>query len=184
MAFVVRNMQVAAEKTPARVDMPQYSTAALFEAIVNAVAHRDYGVRGSRVRLSMFEDRVEIQSPGPLPNNLTVGSMAAQQPTRNQTLASVLGRMPVAGTQGADHRRYFMERRGDGVPLILRETAALGAPPPEYEVIDDADVRLTIRTAPSSVAPQGPGLRSVGARRRRQNVAGRYARDGAPLRAR
>ena len=155
IAFVVRNMQVAAEKTPARVDMPQYSTAALFEAIVNAVAHRDYGVRGSRVRLSMFEDRVEIQSPGPLPNNLTVESIAARQATRNQTLASALGRMPVAGTPGSDHRRFFMERRGDGVPLILRETATLGAPPPEYEVVDDADVRLTIRAAPlrSSAGP-------------------------------
>ena len=148
VAFAVRNMRVAAEKTPARVDMPQYSATALFEAIVNAIAHRDYGVRGSRVRLSVFDDRVEIQSPGSLPNNLTVESIAARQATRNQTLASALGRMPVAGTPGSDHRRFFMERRGDGVPLILRETAALGAPPPEYEVIDDADVRLTIRAAP------------------------------------
>ncbi len=42
MTFVVRNMRVAARKTPARIEMPQYSEKAVFEAVVNAVAHRDY----------------------------------------------------------------------------------------------------------------------------------------------
>ena len=64
----MRNMQVAARKVPARVEMPQYSDRALFEAVVNAVAHRDYSMHGSRIRLSIFEDRLEIQSPGSLPN--------------------------------------------------------------------------------------------------------------------
>ena len=58
--FVIRNMRVAARKTPARVDIPQYRMAAVFEAIVNAVAHRDYSMRGRRIRLSMFKDRLEI----------------------------------------------------------------------------------------------------------------------------
>ena len=70
-------MQVAARKVPARrEELPQYSEEALFEALTNAVAHRDYSIRGSRIRLSMFTDRLEIQSPGSLPNNLTVESMA------------------------------------------------------------------------------------------------------------
>ena len=63
VAFAVRNMRVAAHKAPARADLPQYSEAALFEAVVNAVAHRDYSIQGSRIRLSMFEDRIELQSP-------------------------------------------------------------------------------------------------------------------------
>ena len=62
--FALRNMHVASRKEPARVDLPQYSDKALFEALVNAVAHRDYSVRASKIRLSMFEDRLEIQSPG------------------------------------------------------------------------------------------------------------------------
>ena len=124
-------MRVAARKEPARVDMPQYSDRALFEALVNAVAHRDYSMCGSRIRLSMFEDRLEIQSPGSLPNNLTVDSMATRQAARNQTLTSMLGRMPVEGIQGSEDRRYFMERRGDGVPIILRETRGLCGRPPE-----------------------------------------------------
>ena len=153
MVFVARNMRVAARKEPARVDMPQYSDRALFEALVNAVAHRDYSMRGSRIRLSMFEDRLEIQSPGSLPNNLTVDSMATRQAARNQTLTSMLGRMPVEGIQGSEDRRYFMERRGDGVPIILRETRGLCGRPPEYRVIDEAEVRLVIPAAPQEHSP-------------------------------
>ena len=153
MVFVTRNMRVAARKEPARVDMPQYSDRALFEALVNAVAHRDYSMRGSRIRLSMFEDRLEIQSPGSLPNNLTVDSMATRQAARNQTLTSMLGRMPVEGIQGSEDRRYFMERRGDGVPIILRETRGLCGRPPEYRVIDEAEVRLVIPAAPQEHRP-------------------------------
>ena len=153
MVFVARNMRVAARKEPARVDVPEYSDRALFEALVNAVAHRDYSMRGSRVRLSMFEDRLEIQSPGSLPNNLTVESMATRQAARNQTLTSVLGRMPVGGIRGSEERRYFMERRGDGVPIILRETRGLCGRPPEYRVIDDAEVCLVIPAAPQEPSP-------------------------------
>ena len=153
VAFAVRNMRVAARKEPARVDMPQYSDKALFEAVVNAVAHRDYSMMGARIRLSMFEDRLELQSPGALPNNLTVDGMEVRQATRNQTLASLLGRMSVSGVRGSEDRRYFMERRGDGVPIILRETRALCGRPPEYRVIDGSEVRLVIPAAPQEPSP-------------------------------
>ena len=49
----------------------------------------------------MFEDRLEIQSPGSLPNNLTLDSMATRQATRNEALTSVLTRMPVEGILGS-----------------------------------------------------------------------------------
>ena len=147
VAFAIRNMHVAARKTPARVDMPQYSDKALFEALVNAVAHRDYSMRGSKIRLSMFEDRLEIQSPGSLPNNLRVESMAARQATRNEVLVSVLGRMPVGGIRGSEDRSYFMESRGDGVFIILRETRELCGKLPEYRLINDSEVCLVIPAA-------------------------------------
>ncbi len=51
VAFARRNMSVSARKEPARVDMPQYSERAIFEAIVNAVIHRDYSIQGSNIRL-------------------------------------------------------------------------------------------------------------------------------------
>ena len=96
--------------------MPQYSEKAILRGVVNAVVHRDYATRGSRIRLSMFSDRLELQSPGALPNTLTVESMALRQATRNQVIASLMGRMGVEEIRGSAHRRYFMERRGDGVP--------------------------------------------------------------------
>ena len=153
VAFSVRNMHVAARKEPARVDLPQYSDKALFESLVNAVVHRDYSMRGSKIRLSMFEDRLEIQSPGSLPNNLTVESMATRQATRNEALTSVLGRMPVGGVLGSQDRRYFMERRGDGVPIIQRETKALSGKLPEHRVIDASEVCLTIPAAAQEQSP-------------------------------
>ncbi len=164
VVFAIRNMRVAARKEPARVDLPQYSGKALFEAVVNAVAHRDYSMRASKIRLSMFEDRLEIQSPGSLPNNLTIDSMATRQATRNEALTSVLGRMPVGGVEGSEDRQYFMERRGDGVPIIQRETRALSGQLPEYRLIDGSEVCLTI---PASAQEQSPAravitVRTVG----------------------
>ena len=147
VAFAVRNMRVSARKDPARAELPQYSDKALFEALVNAVVHRDYSMRGSRIRLSMFEDRLELQSPGSLPNNLSIESMTSRQSTRNEALTSVLARMPVGGTRGGEDRRYYMERRGDGVLIIRRETWELCGKLPAYRVIDDSEVLLVIPAA-------------------------------------
>ena len=153
VAFAVRNMRVGAYKNPARTDLPQYSEAALFEAIVNAVIHRDYSIRGSRIRLSMFADRLEIDSPGGLPNNLTIDSMNVRQSTRNEGLASIFGRIPVGEIRGSGDRQFFMERRGDGVPIIFRETEALSGKIPEYQLIDDSDLVLTIPAAATDATP-------------------------------
>ena len=153
VAFALRNMRVGAYKNPARTDLPQYSEQALFEAIVNAVVHRDYSIQGSRIRLSMFADRLEINSPGGLPNNLTIESMADRQSTRNEGLASVLRRMPVAGTRGPGGRQFFMERRGDGVPIIQRETEALTGKQPVYRIVDGSDLFLTIPAAVTHPTP-------------------------------
>ncbi len=152
-AFAARNTRISARKDPARSNLPQYSEKALFEALVNAVVHRDYSIKGSQIRLSMFDDRVEIQSPGSLPNNLTVESMAARQSTRNEALTSVLARMPVRGARGGEDRRYYMERRGDGVLIIQRETWELCGKHPEYKIIDDSEVLLVIPAAAHEPSP-------------------------------
>ena len=158
VAFTVRNMRIGAYKNPARMDLPQYSEKALFEAIVNAVAHRDYTIQGSKIRLSMFTDRLEINSPGGLPNNLTIDSMDVRQSTRNEALASMLGRMSVKGIRGSDDRQFFMERRGDGVPIIFRETKALSGKSPEYKLIDGSELVLTIPAADTDPTPATVGI--------------------------
>ncbi len=158
LAFARRNMRVAALKDPARAEMPQYSVRALFEALVNAVVHRDYSIRGSRIRLSMFEDRVELCSPGSLPNTLSIESMGERQSTRNEVLASMLGRMPVRGIEGSGGRRYFIERRGDGIPIINRETRELSGELPNFRLIDDSELCLTIPAAAWQPAPASAAI--------------------------
>ena len=151
--FVVRNMRVAARKVPEREDVPQYSTAAVFEAVVNAVAHRDYSMDSRRIRLSMFKGRLEIDSPGQLPNGMTIEGMDASQATRNEVIASVFGRIPVGDVPGANHRRYLMERRGDGVSIILKETREATGILPEYKVVDESSLVLSIPAAKLELTP-------------------------------
>ena len=154
VAFTTRNTRVLAEKLPARLELPQYSAKTVFEALVNAVAHRDYTMLKSRIRLSMFADRLELQSPGALPNNLTIDNMPARQATRNEVLTSALAKIPTTNMRSEVGRRYFMEQRGDGVPLIQRETYGLSGKYPNYSLLDDAELRLIIpaATQESSVA--------------------------------
>ena len=151
--FVARNMRVAARKTPAREEVPQYSAAAVFEAIVNAVVHRDYSVAARQIRVSMFSDRLEIDSPGGLPNGMTVAALEASQATRNEALASVFGRIAVGNMPGSDHRQFLMERRGDGVSIILRETQETAGVLPKFDVVDGSNVVLTIPAAKLQFTP-------------------------------
>lgn len=155
MLFVQRNMRVSARKTPAREDLPEYSLRAVFEAVVNAVVHRDYALRASRIRLSIFSDRLELCSPGSLPNSLTIDSMGERQATRNELLTSIFGRLDATGIEVAA-QRYFMERRGDGVAIIRRETEALTGKLPTYRLIDGDELCLTIPAAPPPTEPAAP----------------------------
>ena len=140
--FVRRNMQTAARKNLGRIDYPQYHLAAVFEAIVNAVAHRDYSMYAQRIRLFMFSDRLEIHSPGGLPNTLSLDSMSRLSVPRNEILASLLSRYyPVEDS--ALGKSYLMDRRGFGVEMILRESEALSGRLPLYEVISDLELCLT-----------------------------------------
>jgi ATP-dependent DNA helicase RecG len=92
LAFVGRNTTPTAHLEGARrVDRPTYPAEVLREAIVNAVVHRDYSVAGTDVTLSIFDDRLEVESPGRLPNTVTVERMRAGfRYTRNQTLVNVM----------------------------------------------------------------------------------------------
>jgi predicted HTH transcriptional regulator len=144
--FVERNMTTAARKPLGRIDYPQYAAIAVFEAIVNAVAHRDYSLHNQRIRLFMFQDRLEIHSPGGLPNTLSLESMTRLSAPRNEVLASLFGRYyPVEDPRLG--RSYLMERRGFGVETILSESEQLSGRRPVYEQIGDLELCLTIFAA-------------------------------------
>lgn len=150
--FVERNMRIYAVKEPARRDIPQYSMQAVFEALVNAVAHRDYSIQSSKIRLHVFEDRLEIFSPGTIPNTMTVESLALRQAARNELLTSLFARCPISFGDFSGSRGFFMDKRGEGVPIIISESEKLAGRRPEYRLIDDAELLLTIFAAP---APHG-----------------------------
>ena len=146
--FVAKNMRIEAFKDMGRLDRPQFDMAAVFEAIVNAVAHRDYAVYGSKVRLKLFENRLELYSPGGLPNTLEVESLPHVQASRNETLTSLLGKCPVPDKPWlTTNRQTMMDRRGEGVPIILENSKRLSGKEPEYRVFDRAELRLTIYAA-------------------------------------
>jgi len=147
--FVTRNMKVGAIKDLGRKDIPQYDLAAVFEAVVNAVAHRDYAVYGSKIRLRMFADRLELYSPGAIPNTMTVESLLYRQAARNETLTSLLAKCTVPDDIAwlETNRRTLMDKRGEGVRIIMENSERLSGKRPLFQLIDESELMLTIFAA-------------------------------------
>ena len=125
MLFITRNMR---EKTiiegGQRRDKTEYPIDAVREAVVNALMHRDYSIHteGTPVRVSMYNDRLEIINGGGLYGNLTIDRLGeVQADTRNQTLANILEILKIA------------ENRYSGIPTIRREMTACRLPEPLFE---------------------------------------------------
>jgi predicted HTH transcriptional regulator len=114
----------------------------------------DYSIHNSKVRLYMFPDRLEIFSPGALPFTMTIESLPLRQAVRNELLASLLARCPLPFEDFPDDRKFIMDRRGEGVPIILSESEKISGRFPEYRLIDDSELKLTIF---ASQPPQGEG---------------------------
>ena len=100
----------------------------------------------------MFSDRLELSSPGALPNGLSMDDMTRQQSTRNKALVSILARMPVRGAKGSEERRFFMEGRGDGISIIMRRTEELTGEKPAWRLLGDSELCLTIPAAQEHAA--------------------------------
>ena len=131
--FVRRNTQPTARLDgPRRVDGWEFPEAVVREAIVNALVHRDYSIAGTDVMLAIYADRLEVQSPGRLPNTVTVeGMKSGMRYARNQTLVNVM-------------RDYgYVEARGMGVrnKIVPGMRAHNGTEP---ELIEE-EHRFTVR---------------------------------------
>ena len=146
--FVERNMRIGAIKVPARIDIPQYAMSAVFEAVVNAVAHRDYSISGAKIRLHMFSDRIELFSPGGLPNSLSLDEIGSRQFARNELICTCLSRFPLPREYATPSRTRIIDRRGEGVPVIMSDTDKLSGMAPKYRLLDDSELMLTIPSAP------------------------------------
>lgn len=115
--FIRNNSKVRfVKEAQYRVDKPDYAERAVTEALVNALIHRDYIVLGSEIHIDMFDDRVEITSPGGMfgggsIQEYDIYSMRSMR--RNPIIADLF------------HRMKYMERRGSGLRKIVTETEKL-----------------------------------------------------------
>ena len=153
ISFVARFMQAPPSQRPSGGDGAPYDSApydldVVDEAVVNAAAHRDYAISGSKIRLFLFADRLEIYSPGKLPNTLTLDDMPYRTFTRNQLLVGFLSRIRSRRTG-----QVFLESRGEGVRKILEDGETYSGRRPEYELFGD-ELRLTLWRRSNRQEPQ------------------------------
>jgi ATP-dependent DNA helicase RecG len=92
-----------------RERIPEYPRTVLREAVLNALAHRDYGLAGATVDISIWDDRIEIQSPGSLPGHITEDNMRAEHYSRNRRLMHVLKLFGLVEEYGEGIDRMFQE---------------------------------------------------------------------------
>ena len=102
----------------------QYPPSAIREALVNAVAHRDYHVRGRAIEVRMFADRLEISSPGGLPGFITIDNIVDEHFSRNPRVVNGL------------FQWGYIEELGLGVDLMIQDMVNAGHPPPEFRATE------------------------------------------------
>ena len=144
--FVADNLsrQAKVKEGWQREEETAYPPAMLREAVVNAIAHRDYRITGNQVLLLMFGDRIEVHSPGRLPGHVTLANFVHERYSRNEAIMQVLCDMG------------FVERLGHGIDRILTVAKEYELPAPEFkETAAGFVVSLYCRPAASSVgAPE------------------------------
>ncbi len=121
-AFLVGNMRRGARlRGLEREERTEYPVEVVREAIVNAVAHRDYSIRGDEIRVSMFSDRIEVYSPGRLPGHVTLKNILEERFSRNEVIVQVLSDMG------------FIERLGYGIDRMVRLMGEEELPAPVFQ---------------------------------------------------
>jgi len=104
-----------------REEKTEYPPFAVREALVNAVCHRDYRLRGRRIEIRMFSDRMEVISPGGLPGFITVDNLVEEHFSRNPRI--------VAGL----FQWGYIEELGLGIDRMIEEMTQAGHPPPRFK---------------------------------------------------
>lgn len=114
-----------------RTELPTFDEVAVREALLNAVAHRDYRLGGS-IFVRQFARRLEVVSPGGLPPGITPTNILDQQNPRNRRLAEALARCGL------------IERAGQGMDLMVARAIRQGKALPSFEGTAAHEVRLTL----------------------------------------
>ncbi len=109
-----------------REEETEYPAISVREALVNAVAHRDYRISGRRIEVLMFTDRLEITSPGSLPGYITIQNIVEEHYSRNPRIVNGLMQWG------------YIEELGLGVDKMIEAMVAAGHPPPEFRAAPHA----------------------------------------------
>lgn len=120
-SFFKRNTRLANKIVEfKRVDIPEYPFEAIREAVINAIAHRDYNRRGAPIMVSIFDDRVEVRNPGGLLPGLNIKKLEGHHATRNESICAIF------------HETMDMERFGTGIGKMKKFMKEHGLPAPEF----------------------------------------------------
>jgi ATP-dependent DNA helicase RecG len=130
--FIARNTRLAAEiESMRRKDISEYPAIAIREALINALAHADYSIKGSPIQIAIYDSRLEIQNPGMLPFGFTMDDFkAGVSRVRNRVIARVF------------HELQWMEEWGSGYKRIIETCQKGGYPEPIWEELGSA-IRVT-----------------------------------------
>ena len=111
MSFVSRNTKKAWRKTGnGRIEMPDYPDTAVLEGVVNALIHRDYLELGSEIHIDMFDDRMEIYSPGGMLDGRKVQDLDLRNVSsrrRNPIIADIFNRLKYMDCRGSGFRKIL-----------------------------------------------------------------------------
>lgn len=102
------------------VTTPEYPEFAWKEIIINAIAHRDYSIKGTDIQIKMFDDRMTVESPGSLPGIVRLNNLRTVHFSRNPKIAEFL------------HQYEYVKEFGEGVDRMFNEMENAGLPDPEY----------------------------------------------------
>lgn len=107
--FIERNTSKSAKiGRTKRVDIPEYPTIAIREAIINAVIHADYAIKGTSIMIAIFDDRIEITNPGGIPLGMTLErALAGSSRVRNRVIARVFRELNLIEQWGSGLQRII-----------------------------------------------------------------------------
>ena len=153
VSFVKRNMKTRWKKTAdSRIEMPDYCERSVFEALVNALIHRDYLILGSEVHIDIYDDRLTIYSPGGMPDGTRIqerdlSSITAAAPIFHQSKTGI--HRPADGCRTGDAVEHIigsflsqMMDQQDGDAVLVRQPLQHGQVPVVIGVggiVDGAD---------------------------------------------
>ena len=125
-----------------REEVLEYPRRAVREALINAVAHRDYRIAGRRIEIRMYADRLEIISPGGLPGYMTLDNLVEEHFSRNPRLVNGL------------FQWGFIEELGLGIDQMIEEMVQAGHAPPEFKATPHSFTVILSNKRERTVSPK------------------------------